>query len=241
MSRRGQFFLEQARDRWERLVVSALPEAAADRRRAMYRQRAFETIERERRWGDGPASGWGSTLDYTRVARDIIVEVVQRHGVRSILDLPCGDFAWMPQVLARLDPEIQYVGGDIVPALIERNAANHPSHRFQRVDFVRDTLPRCDLILCREALQHLPVADIQRALRNFSASGARFLLTSTHLRRTGWRNGQECRVGRCRDRNLMLPPFNLPDPIAVYAERDPKHKFLGLWSLPFDGSELAKE
>lgn len=230
-------FVEQARDRWERLLVALLPKGVAERRLAEHRRRAFEIIELERRWGDGPASGWGSTLDYTRVARDIIVEVVQRHGIRSILDLPCGDFAWMPKVLERLDPALRYVGGDIVPALIERNTAANPGLDFQQIDFVRDPLPTCDLIVCREALQHLPVADIARALRNFSASGARFLLTSTHLRRTGWRNGQECRVGRCRDRNLMLPPFNLPDPIAIYAELDPKHKFLGLWNLPFRGDE----
>lgn len=233
MSRGSRRAIEQFRDRWERLVTGLLPAEAAERRRAAYRGRAFEIIESERRWGDEHASGWGSTPEYTRVARDIIVEVAQRHGIRSMLDIPCGDFAWMPLVLERLGHGFRYVGGDIVPALVEHNSATHPRHEFRVLDIVRDNLPPCDMIFCREALQHLPLADIHSALRNISRSGAGYLLASTHLRRTGWRNRQECRVGRCRDRNLMLPPFNLPDAIAVYAELDPKHKFLGLWKLPF--------
>jgi len=150
-----------------------------------------------------------------------------------MLDVACGDFAWMPFVLEQAPEGFKYVGCDIVPALIERNAAAHPRYEFKVLDFVTDPLPSCDLIFCRDALQHLPVADIKRALKNFSESGAGYLLASTHLRRFGWRNARECRAGQCRDRNLLLKPFSLPDPIAVFAEQDGSHKFLGLWKLPF--------
>lgn len=84
---------------------------------------------------------------------------------------------------------------------------------------VVDQLPPCDLIVCRDALQSLPVPDIKKALETFSRSEAKYLLCSIQLRRFGWRNGREMRVGRCRDRNLLLDPFNLADPIAIYSEQ----------------------
>lgn len=86
-------------------------------------------------------------------------------------------------------------------------------------------------------MQHLPVEDILDALVNFSASGARLLLTTIHLRRHGLRNHLNMRIGRCRDRNLLLPPFDLPNPLALYPDTDDgqRDKFIGLWALPFAG------
>ncbi len=225
-------YWERGRDLVERARMLFMDPASAATFRATIRQRAFATIEAERRWGAAVVSGGGSSVRSTAACRDILVEVVQRVGARSMLDVPCGDFGWMPLVLERL-PDVAYVGGDIVGSLIRSHEARYPQHRFHHLDFVSDPLPVCDLIFCRDALQHLPVADIKQALANFSGSGASWLLASTHLRRAGWRNHRECRVGQCRDRNLMLPPFDLPDPVVVFAERDATHKFLGLWRLPF--------
>jgi hypothetical protein len=42
------------------------------------------------------------------------------------------------------------------------------------------------------------------------------------------------KTGRCRDRNLLLPPFNLPNPLVIYPDTDgARDKFIGLWALPF--------
>lgn len=216
--------------------------SAGEEYRAAMRRKAFVAIEHERLWGESHASGWGSTPDYTKVTQDIVSTVIDQFQLKSMVDAACGDFAWMPLVLQRVTSDFKYTGCDIVPALIERNAAAYPQHEFRVLDFVADDLPVADLIFCRDALQHLPVADIKKALHNFSRSGARYLLASTHLRRTGWRNARECRVGQCRDRNLLLNPFNLPDPIAVFSEQDASHKFLGLWKLPFlPSSGMATE
>jgi len=89
------------------------------------------------------------------------------------------------------------------------------------------------LIFCRDVLQHITVADIKDALKKFSASGAKYLLATTHLRRYGWRNSRDIKVGKCRDRNLMYEPFNLPNPLVIYSE-EYGNKFLGLWKLPFN-------
>lgn len=196
------------------------------------RRDTFERIFAEARWGAQHLSGGGSTPDYTAVTRRIVVDAVRHHGIGSMLDLPCGDFAWMPGALEQLPPGFTYIGADISPGLIERNRARFPQRRFEVLDVVTDRLPPVELIFCRDALQHLPIPDIQRALENISASGAQYLLTTTYLRYYGLRNRRNIRPGRTRDRNLLLPPFNLADPLLLYSEQDPGHKFLGLWKLP---------
>ena len=201
------------------------------------RQAAFERIYEQGYWEPGHLSGHGSTLDATVLVRAVIEKVVLSYQVQSVVDVACGDLTWMPDVLARLESlssPITYIGCDIVPSLVSSHQSKFPHLSFCQLDFVVDTIPEADLIICREALQHLPVSDIKKALHNFSRSGAKYLLATLHLRRYGIRNHLSMRPGRCRDRNLLLPPFGLPNPLAIYPEElGYKDKFIGLWSLPF--------
>ena len=197
------------------------------------REQAFKSIYEDGYWGKEGFSGAGSTLDATKVTRDIIAKVIADYQIKSIVDVACGDFVWMPFVLQEFS-SVQYTGCDIVASLIEQHKSNYPQHKFQSLDFVSGDIPSGEMIICRDVLQHLPVKDIQKALRNFSESGARYLLATTHIRRHGIRNKRNIRPGKCRDRNLLLSPFDLPDPIVIYSEKYPEqHKFLGLWELPF--------
>jgi hypothetical protein len=232
MPSKKTIYKERAADFVHKIAMAFQPEARRDEYAAKARQEAFERIMREGRWGEENLSGGGSTSEYTHATRAIVENVVRTHAIHSMLDAGCGDFTWMPLVLERLPNDFRYVGGDIVRELVERHRQEYPQHEFKVIDFVVDELPRCDLIFCRDVVQHLPVKDALKVLRNFSASGARYLLTTTHLRRMGWRNSRDKRVGQCHDRNLLIKPFSLADPIAVFSERDPGHKFLGLWELP---------
>jgi hypothetical protein len=202
-------------------------------KRNIARKNAFVEIESKKLWGDEHLSGWGSTTEVTKITREIIIEVINRYDINSMTDVACGDFRWMPLALKEIKKDFKYTGCDIVPALIEKNSKEYPQYNFFVKDFVIDKIPECDLIFCRDALQHITVADIKDALYNFSNSGAKYLIATTHLRRFGWRNGRDIKVGKCRDRNLLLKPFNLPDPLIIFSEQY-EHKFLGLWKLPFD-------
>jgi len=212
-------------------------------RRGLSRKGAFAEIMRNEVWGPaGNESGGGSTRDYTRAVRRIIPRVVAQYEIQSMVDVACGDFSWMPLVLEELDPDFRYIGGDIVPELISRHRSAHPGIEFMELDLVEGDLPACDLVFCRDVLQHLPVGDIKAALLNISRSGARYLLATTHLRQVGWRNRRNIRVGKCNDRNLMLNPFNLGNPLVIYCEEDEGNKFMGLWKLPLrdrTGNPLA--
>jgi hypothetical protein len=100
-----------------------------------------------------------------------------------------------------------------------------------------------DLILCRDCLVHLPLADAVNAVDNLRRSGSQYLLTTTFVNRDD--NRDIPAAGGWRPLNLRRPPFNFPDPLLVLDERctagDGKYadKSLGLWllaSLPGPGS-----
>ena len=198
------------------------------------RKNAFTSIYKQHYWGDKNLSGAGSSLDATSVTRDTVLNIVRQYDIKSIVDVACGDFVWMPLVLKELNNTVDYTGCDIVDHLVTEHQQAYPDYTFQNLDFVEAPIPQVDRIICLDALPHLPVPDIIKALNNFSNSGAKYLLATTHLRRFGLRNRMNIRPGRCRDRNLMLAPFNLPNPIVIYSEQHQGYdKFLGLWSLPF--------
>lgn len=198
------------------------------------RKQAFSSIYSEKYWGADNLSGAGSSLEATKVTREIVLKIIKDYKINSVVDVACGDFIWMPLVLEQLKETLKYKGCDIVDNLVAQHTEKFPQYDFQSLDFVQETIPEGELIICRDALQHLPVKDIKMALNNFSNSGANYLLATTHIRRFGFRNGRDIRSGRCRDRNLMVAPFNLPNPIVIYSEQYEKQdKFLGLWSLPY--------
>lgn len=160
------------------------------------------------------ASGEGSTLAETSALRRALPALIRDHGVGSILDLPCGDFNWLRHVdLSHID----YLGGDIVPRIVERNSRlfSSESRRFQVMDATKDVPPQADLIICRDLLIHLSLEDMSRVLRRFVQSGSSWLLT-THFAGT-WEN-VDIESGDFRPVNLCAGPFHLPRPVRVVSE-----------------------
>jgi SAM-dependent methyltransferase len=151
-------------------------------------------------------------------------------GVTSLLDAPCGDGSWIQM----LDWNIRYVGVDIVPALIESLRCQAGKGTFLLCDITKDPLPRADAVLCRDCFVHLSFDNINRAVRNFVASGADWLITTTFPE---WRENVDCEDGDWRALNLELPPFGWGPPFYVLNERCNEgaggwsDKSLAFWSL----------
>jgi len=103
---------------------------------------------------------------------------------------------------------IDYVGGDIVRAIVERNSKEYrkPNIRFERLDIMRDSLPHTELIFCRDCLVHLSFADGLAAIEDFRKSGARWLLTTTFTDRESNAELYEGQIWRTL--NLEKAPFN---------------------------------
>jgi SAM-dependent methyltransferase len=199
----------------------------------IYRLRAFGKAE--------SVSGTGSTLVQTKVIVDELPRLFERLAVRSVLDVPCGDFFWMRAVDLK---GIDYFGGDIVAPVIDDNQRRYakPGIRFARLDVLRDELPRADLVLCRDCVVHFSVADAFRALSAICRSGSAYLLTTTF---PAHKSNPDIVTGQWRPLNLTLPPFGFPDPLVVITEVNTEargiysDKALGLWRVEDIGAVLA--
>src|SRR5262245_34374888 len=168
----------------------------------------FERIHATNLWGAATSvSGLGSELAATAAWSAGLAPLLRELGVASLLDAPCGDAGWIHRAGLKLD----YVGVDIVPAIVEalqrRAAAGEVAGRYQVADITRDALPRADAVLCRDCLVHLSFAHIHLAVANLRRSGARWLITTTF---TELQANHDCDDGDWRPLNLCRPPFGWP-------------------------------
>lgn len=190
----------------------------------------FTTIYETHYWVDDESrSGGGSNLYATEKIRRAIPGVVSKYKVRSVLDIPCGDFVWFKEMKLDLD---SYIGGDIVVPLIAAVAEKYtsPTRSFRVVDLTKDALPDCDLILVRDCFIHLSFESIFAALRNITQSNIRYLLTTHHA---DVQVNADIETGSFHALNLCAPPFNFPAPLEMiddYAEGHKPHQ-LGLWRI----------
>jgi hypothetical protein len=188
----------------------------------------FSDIYENNLWEDSEsASGRGSTLERTKVIRRKLPALLHELGAKSLLDAPCGDFNWMQQTDLG---GVTYIGADVVPGLISRNERLYggAGRMFLTVDITRDSLPAADVILCRDCFIHFSFRDIRAALRNFKQANADFLFVTTH---TLVQKHRDIATGQGRNVNLLLPPFNFPEPLKMIVEDAELAKCLGVWRL----------
>ena len=195
-------------------------------------EEVFTRIYQTRRWGgSASASGPGSDLVQTQVIRLALKALIRELGVKTFLDLGCGDLHWIKTVDLAVE---RYIGVDIVEELIKLNAARFTDREFLRLDFVQDPLPTADLVFCRDCLVHFPFPAIFNTIENIKRSGSKYLLTTTF---TAEREPQDILTGRWRPINLELPPFEFSKPIVLInegcTENEGKYedKSLGLWII----------
>jgi SAM-dependent methyltransferase len=122
-------------------------------------------------------SGPGSRAYAAWIKRRLIADWVAARGVRSILDLGCGDMYWMAGV--PMDG-VAYTGVDISDVIVARNRAQLPQFEFLLHDIAAAPLQRsADLVLCFDVLIHQLAPELFRAtLRNVLASVANVALIS---------------------------------------------------------------
>jgi predicted 2-oxoglutarate/Fe(II)-dependent dioxygenase YbiX len=148
-------------------------------------------------------SGTGSELKATATLRKELAVLLQRYDIKSMLDIPCGDFNWMKEVNR---DGIDYTGADIVPDLIAHNRAAYPNVKFDVMDLTASDLPKVDLVLVRDCLGHLSDANVLKAIENIRRSGSKYLLATSF---TKWDKNTDIADGGWRCINLMIAPFKL--------------------------------
>lgn len=186
----------------------------------------FRRAYREARWGgegQGFHSGPGSVgLTAERYAARIN-RFIADHGIRSVVDLGCGDF----RVARRLiSDRIDYTGIDVVDELVAANNARYGSNkvRFACLDITQDPLPSADLCLIREVLQHLSNAEITKILQ--AVKQYRYVIYSDYqpvpssdfVANRDIVHGHDTRLWKNSAVCLDHPPFNLELQLLLEAE-----------------------
>jgi hypothetical protein len=201
-------------------------------------EETFRDIHRRHHWaGSASPSGAGAAEDQTARLRSELPALLAELRIRTLLDLPCGDYSWMATADLPLE---RYIGADLLPDLIVplQERYGDRRRRFLVLDLTRDPLPEADLLLCRDCLVHLSQADIRAALRNVVRSGIPYLLTTTF---PDGADNEDIVTGDWRVVDLRGPPFSFPPPRRLLNEGCTEgagrfaDKSLGLWRV----SDLA--
>ena len=183
--------------------------------------------------GKESRSGSGSNMEQTAEIRRELPRLIQEYGIRTFMDAPCGDWHWMREMTLGVE---QYIGVDIVEALIEKNRRMFGKEGvgFLCLDLAQDELPQADIIFCRDCLVHLTYDEIHKVIANFKRSRSTYLLTTTFTAR----ENVDLEVRNIwRPLNLQAAPFNFPEPLKLINEKCTENdnqytdKSLGLWRL----------
>jgi len=197
----------------------------------------FSHIYRKNLWtGSESRSGPGSSLKETEQVRSLLPPLLKKYGIKTFVDIPCGDWNWMKTIDWSDVGVERYFGGDIVSEIIDENKKRFGSDRceFAPIDLTESPLPPGDLLLCRDCLVHLPYENIEKFLRNLHRSGIRYLLTTTFTNRP---SNRDIKIGDWRPLNLESAPFCFPKPLEIIVENSTERqgkdsdKSLGLWEV----------
>lgn len=151
---------------------------------------------------------------------NLLLQIVVFNDIRSITDVGCGDFWIMRHVIAHLEKighKINYSGIDVVEDLVNYNNERFGTEniKFYCLDASEKDkrLPKGDMIIIRQVLQHLNNVDVERILTK--ADKFKFALITEHIYEgegvipnlDNNRNG-DIRLGFKSGIYLEKPPFN---------------------------------
>lgn len=191
-------------------------------------KKLFTRIYKENIWGgekgefySGPGSDDFVGIEYAQIIRDYII----KNNIKSVVDIGCGDFRIASQFI---NNDIEYIGIDIVPSLIESNQEKYGNNhiKFLCLDATTQELPDGELCLIRQVLQHLSNAHIQSILNKVKKY--KHLIISEHIllgddvipnmdMDPDWLT----RIDHNSCILLDKPPFNLKE--MTLLEVDPRH------------------
>lgn len=163
----------------------------------------FENIYVNNTWeGHESRSGPGSGLIETVAIRRFLEYIIIELNIKSILDVPCGDFNWMATVDLK---NCYYEGWDVVDMIVHDNLMKYPDTIFKTKNIIEVVPPSFDLILCRDLLGHLSLKDGVKILDNFKSSCSKYLLATTYIDE----ENVDCKTGGWRRVVLTKHPYNL--------------------------------
>jgi hypothetical protein len=145
-------------------------------------EESFDYIYMHGGWTDDPSksSGSGSYGSWAENFVALAKDFIHKHDVHSITDIGCGDFNVGSQICSSVD---LYQALDVSREIIRRDTERFrdlPQVTFRQANACVDPLPRADLAIIRQVLQHLTNAQIEDLLQNVARTGFRYVLIAEH-------------------------------------------------------------
>jgi hypothetical protein len=187
--------------------------------------------------GSGSYGAWAE--QFVRVAKDLI----RRHHIRSITDIGCGDFNVGRQLCDSVE---KYNALDISTRIIELDRARFAglaNVTFQQANACTDALPKADLVIVRQVLQHLTNAQIEQILANIERTGFSFAVIAEHWPHPGQMqkpnadlesHGGDIRLKYRSGVLIDRPPFSRPAQHVVSLPGDNGQLAIYFWNLRAD-------
>jgi len=191
----------------------------------------FDEIYETNAWrGVESRSGPGSGPIATRHLARVLPPLCSILGVKSVLDVGCGDGYWMPDLPG-------YLGVDVAWPAIEAASKRNPGRRYRCIDIRRVPVGHFDLVFTRDAMQHLSLSEGVELLRAITEA-----VRPTWLMASTYQGGEnvDIETGDAYSPDLTAEPFNLGKPEQLMPDGYAYHegggirdarKMMGLWRL----------
>ncbi len=179
-------------------------------------QERFELIYNENFWeSEESRSGIGSEIENTKEVLKALEHFIKEFKIKSIIDIPCGDYNWMSSMDMR---NLKYQGHDIVKQLITDNKKKFKNSNisFFHSDITNSKLGKADLMLVRDCLVHFSFEDIKKSIFRIKQSRSKYLMTTSFVNVD---KNIDIYSADWRPINLEKDPFNFPKPLMTYNEK----------------------
>lgn len=170
-------------------------------------ENAFRQIYETKEWGDNP-SGDGSLPENTEVYRFFLQKFLKDHSIKEVVDLGCGNWSFSRLVDWS---GINYKGYDIYKEIIEEDLKKYgsPHIQFFHGNGLQMDLPKADLLICKDVLQHLPNNQVALLLPQLSKYRHCLIINDVDPA-TLTSDNSDIHPGGLRCLDLTKPPFNFP-------------------------------
>ena len=174
----------------------------------------FNTIYRKHKWLFG--SGSGSTPFFNRLFIKFVNNFLKEHpDIKVVVDMGCGDYKIGRKLALR---DRRYIGCDTSDFIIKKNKSKFSSanKKFIHIDAVTDKLPAGDLVILKDALQHLCNRDVARVLSKIKDYRYVIIQNSIYSENISLiSTNKDIQNGGFRPLDITKPPFNTEYLLAI--------------------------
>lgn len=178
----------------------------------------FSYIYKNKIWGENNKgegfSGPGSSIEETAPYREFLQRFLAEQQIKSVVDVGCGDWTFSHTIDWS---GIDYKGFDVVEDVIKKNIQTYgsPNIHFEMKNGAEEgALPKADLLICKEVLQHLPYDDIHNFLKNLD--GYKYCLITNDVNPfSSTTTNHDIVRGSYRCLDLQATPFNVEAEVVL--------------------------